>query len=185
MWLFSKYNVLTKYLRSDLDLLYFVGAIYPSWVKEMFPTGWVSSSCHKHFSVSRSHSWVSGSCHKAFWHNMHHAGSETDLSNLSCYYMQIIRSLHPSGSSHWAHRSHSTPDVTGLTIFSGVTTKYLWNFVQINDIIPVCNYCALQNMVLYLTPFYPASHQKGRLGSIWKDCIITADAQLCAKYLTR
>lgn len=184
MTLFSAYNILTKYLRSDLDLLYFVGTIYPSWVKGLFPTGWVSRSCHKHFSVSRSHSWASGSCHKPFWHNTYHAGSETDLSNLSCYYMQVIRSLHPSGSWDWAQLSHSSPDATGLAIFSAATATYLWNFIQINGIILVWNYCGLQNTVLYLTPFFPASHQRGSLGNIWKDCRITADAPLRAKHLT-
>lgn len=119
-----------KDLRSDLDLLYFVSTIYPSWVKEVFPTGWVSRSCHKYFSVSRSHSWASGSCHKPFWHNMYHAESEIDLSNLSCYYMQVIRSLHPSDSSNWTQLHHSVPDTTGLTIFSAATTMYLWNFIQ-------------------------------------------------------
>lgn len=163
MTLFFEYNVLTKYLRSDLDLLYFVGTIYPSSVKGMFPTGQVSRSCHKHFSVSRSHSWASGSCHKPFWHNTYHAGSEIDLSNLSCYYMQVTRSLHPSGSSDWLQLSRSTPDATGLTVFSAATAKYLWNFIQINGIIVVWNYGGLQNTVLYLTPFYVASHE----GRVW------------------
>lgn len=122
-----------KDLISNLDLLYFVSTIYPSWVKEVFPTGWVSRSCHKYFSVSRSHSWASGSCHKPFWHNMYHAGSETDLSNLSCYYMQVVRSLHPSGSSNWAQLCHATPDTAGLAILSGTRTMYLWNFIQITS----------------------------------------------------
>jgi len=181
---FSRYNVLTQYLRSDLDLLYFVRTIYISWVKEMFPTGWVSRSCHKHFSVSRSSSRASGSCHKPFWHNMYHAGTEIDLSNLSCYYIQVIRSLYPSGSSDWAQLSRSIPDVTGLTIFSAATAKYLWKFMQISGIILVWNYCILQNMVLYLTPFYPARNERRSSSSIWKDCRITADAPLCAKHQT-
>lgn len=132
-----------KDLRSDLDLLYFVSTIYPSWVKEVFPTGWVSRSCHKYFSVSRSHSWASGSCHKPFWHNMYHAESEIDLSNLSCYYMQVIRSLRPSGSSNWAQLHHSTPDTTGLTILSAAMAMYLWNVIKINRIILLWNYCGL------------------------------------------
>lgn len=134
-----------KDLRSDLDLLYFVSTIYPSWVKEVFPTGRVSRSCHKYFSVSRSHSWASGSCHKPFWHNMYHAGSEIDLSNLSCYYMQVIRSLHPSGSSNWAQLHHSTPDATDYPFSSNshALVKLHPNHTQINGIILLWHYCGL------------------------------------------
>lgn len=145
-----------KDLRSDLDLLYFVSTIYPSWVKEVFPTGWVSRSCHKYFSVSRSNSWASGSCHKPFWYNMYHAGSEIDLFNLSCYYMQAIRSLHPSGSSNWAQLHHSTPDTIGLTILSAATAMYLWNSIQITSRSMGLFYCEI--IVHYKTPSFISHH---------------------------
>lgn len=58
---------------------------------------------------------------------MYHAGSETDLSNLSCYYMQVIRPVYLYGNSDWAQLIHSIPNATGLTI--AATDKYLWIFV--------------------------------------------------------
>lgn len=149
--------MLTKYLRSDLDLLYFVSTIYPSWVKGMFPTGWVSRSCHKHFSVSRSHSWASGSCHKPFWHNMYHAGSEFDLSNLSCYYMQVIRSLHPSGSSDWAQLSDSTPDATSLSFqlqqpSTCETSPNQWDYTSVK-LLWIAEYGPLSHTILPCKPW--------------------------------